>query len=359
MHDLIVNALQGPVFGPDQRNRDTRLDPVIRALTGHHLASCEDYARIVDAMFPSWAATDGLAGVPFVPVGLFKRRALKSVPDSEIFKTVTSSGTTGVPSRVYLDRDTASRQTRALTSIMSHVLGTSRRPMLIVDTDAILTERTSRTARAAGVAGLMALGRNHTFLLDERMTPQPDRLATFAAAYGDRPILIFGFTFMVWKYLYETFADKSIDLSNATVVHSGGWKQMEAERVGNDEFKRLLADAFGVRHVVNFYGMAEQVGAVFIEGTDGRLHTSCYSDIIVRDPETWREQPTGTPGVLQVISCVPTSYPGHSILTEDLGVVDAIDHDPDNLGGKAFRVLGRLPRTELRGCSDTFAVNHG
>ena len=76
--------------------------------------------------------------------------------------------------------------------------------------------------------------------------------------------------------------------------------------------------------------------------------------MIVRHPETWEEQPVGEPGVLQVLSAVPTSYPGHSILTEDRGVVEAVD--ADELGGKAFRVLGRLPKAELRGCSDTYAV---
>ena len=161
---------------------------------------------------------------------------------------------------------------------------------------------------------------------------------------------------MVWQYLFREFGDAGIDLSRATLVHSGGWKQMESERVDNETFKRKLRDAFGLERVVNFYGMAEQVGSVFLEGSDGLLHASRMADVIVRNPDTWEEQPVGVPGVLQVLSMVPTSYPGHSILTEDRGVIESIDDPSHGWGGKAFRVLGRLPKAELRGCSDTFAA---
>jgi hypothetical protein len=57
------------------------------------------------------------------------------------------------------------------------------------------------------------------------------------------------------------------------------------------------------------------------------------------------------------VSTLPTSYPGHVLLTEDLGVVHGID-DGD-WPGKRFSVLGRLPRAEARGCSDTYQSAQG
>lgn len=354
---LVEDALGPPLFGLDQQARESRLDPVLRTLTEHHLDHSPEYRGIVDAMFPDWRAHPGTAGLPWIPVGIFKRRTLKSVPDNEVFKTITSSGTTGqTPSMVHVDRTTAKRQTKALTSIMGHLLGPGRRPMLIIDTDSILSDRTSRTARAAGVVGLMPLGRDHTFALDSEMQPQLERVTTFLQKHAGKPLLVFGFTFMVWKYLVQTFEGTDLDLSCAAVIHSGGWKQMESEKVGNEEFKSILQERFGIEKVVNFYGMAEQVGSVFTEGDDGLLHASAFADVIVRDPDTWDEVGPGTTGVLQVLSAVPTSYPGHSILTEDLGVVEHVDASDDRLGGKAFRVVGRLPKSELRGCSDTFAA---
>jgi len=359
MSELIDTALDGEVFGLDQHRRDERLFPVLMDLTRHHFESSPEYRRIVEAMFPAWESATKVDELPYLPVGLFKQRTIKSIPDELVYKRITSSGTSGSnPSRVYVDRTTANRQSKALTAIMGDILGHSRRPMLIVDTDAILTDRAARTARAAGVLGLMPLGRKHAFLLDSDMRPWRERLIEFAESYRATPKLIFGFTFMIWQHLLMPFGGDGIDLSGTTLVHSGGWKHLEAQSVDNSVFKQRLADCFGIDHVVNFYGMAEQVGSFFVEGRDGRLHPSTFADVIVRDPETWRPQPIGEVGVIQVMSAVPTSYPGHSLLSEDLGVVDTIDDTETGMGGKAFRVLGRLPRSELRGCSDTYAVTH-
>jgi hypothetical protein len=52
---------------------------------------------------------------------------------------------------------------------------------------------------------------------------------------------------------------------------------------------------------------------------------------------------------------LPLSYPGHSILTEDMGVVHGIDDSSCGRMGKYFSVVGRVPKAELRGCSDTHA----
>src|SRR5437773_1410077 len=101
--------------------------------------------------------------------------------------------------------------------------------------------------------------------------------------------------------------------------------------------------------------MVEQVGSVFLEGDDGYLYAPRFADVIVRDPETWKPAPTGQAGVVEVVSAIPESYPGHAILTEDLGVIHGVDDSACGRGGKRFSIIGRIPRAELRGCSDTYA----
>jgi hypothetical protein len=108
--------------------------------------------------------------------------------------------------------------------------------------------------------------------------------------------------------------------------------------------------------IYNFYGMVEQVGSVFLEGEDGLFYPPNFGDVIVRDPITLEELPTGETGILQVLSVLPLSYPGHSLLTEDLGRIESIDRDSCGRAGKAFSVLGRLPQAEMRGCSDVIAA---
>jgi hypothetical protein len=101
--------------------------------------------------------------------------------------------------------------------------------------------------------------------------------------------------------------------------------------------------------------MVEQTGSVFVECEAGRLHAPLFADIIIRDASDWRELPIGHKGVVQVVSALPRSYPGHSLLTEDLGELIGEDDCPCGRMGRTFRIFGRIPRAEVRGCSDTFA----
>jgi phenylacetate-coenzyme A ligase PaaK-like adenylate-forming protein len=121
-------------------------------------------------------------------------------------------------------------------------------------------------------------------------------------------------------------------------------------------FRARLAESAGISAVRNFYGMAEQVGSVFVEGEDGLLYPPWFADVVIRDPQTLAPLPPGRTGVVQVVSLLPRSYPGHSLLTEDLGVIEHIDGAAPGRCGKGFRILGRVPKTELRGCSDVAAA---
>ena len=60
------------------------------------------------------------------------------------------------------------------------------------------------------------------------------------------------------------------------------------------------------------------------------------------------------PGIIQVLSVLPGSYPGHSLLTEDEGTLLGEDDCPCGRFGKYFKVSGRIRNAEIRGCSDTY-----
>jgi hypothetical protein len=188
------------------------------------------------------------------------------------------------------------------------------------------------------------------------MNLDEDGLRAFLEKHGDKPFLMFGFTFMIWQYLYQRIKDKRLDLSNGILIHSGGWKKLQDQAVSNEEFKKRLRDASGLHRIYNFYGMVEQVGSIYLEGEDGYLYPPNFSDIIIRDLNTWEELPPGKPGLIQVVSVLPRSYPGHSILTEDIGIQQETSSSPVVRHGKPFTVVGRVPKAELRGCSDTHEV---
>ncbi len=289
-----------------------------------------------------------------LPVGLFKSHELRSIPSDQVSKVVTSSGTTGAAiSRVYLDAAAAQLQTRSLAGIMTHWLGGSRVPMLIVDSRSTIRDRRTRSARAAGIVGMATFGRDHLYALDDRMRLDRDRLASWSEEHAGSPILIFGFTFMVWEHLVGALRPGEANLQDAILIHSGGWKKLTDQAVTNRTFKSELERVTGVRRVHNFYGMAEQIGTVLVECEHGYLHTPNAAELIVRDPASWEVAPDGEVGLAQMVSALPESYPGHSIITEDLARVEAVDSCPCGRLGKAVSILGRAPEAEVRGCSDT------
>ena len=67
------------------------------------------------------------------------------------------------------------------------------------------------------------------------------------------------------------------------------------------------------------------------------------------------EAEIGETGIIQVVSTIPESYPGHSLLTEDEGCILGEDDCPCGRKGKYFKINGRLKNAEIRGCSDTYA----
>jgi hypothetical protein len=350
-----------PPFGLPQAEKRDRLLPLLRALTEYHAERCGPYRNMLNGVFGGLGQLrmDRLEDVPYFPVSLFKTHVLSSIPESEVLKVLTSSGTTGQqPSRIVLDGETASVQSAVLVRVAQQFLGKDRLPMVIIDHPGVVRDRSSRSARGAGILGMAQFGHRPFYALREDMSLDEEGLTAYLQQAAGRRVLLFGFTFMVWQFLigHLEATGRRLDLRGGILVHSGGWKKLQDAAVDPETFRRRVQAATGVEQVINFYGMVEQVGGVYFENPMHHLQAPIYSEVIVRDPVTLQPVPDGEPGLLQVLSCLPVSYPGHSLLTEDLGVIRGSDPDGTGMGGRSFEVLGRVPKAELRGCSDTFAV---
>jgi hypothetical protein len=344
-----------PVFGTTHGDKRRILLEELNALTRLHRDKCKEYASILRARGQIGDAAS-IEDIPFLPVRLFKSHLLSSTPQEDVVKVLTSSGTTGQRvSRIVLDKDTAMSQSRTLVRIMQNFLGKQRLPMLIVDHESVIKDRNSFSARGAGIRGMANFGRDHLYALrDQDMSLDREKLEAWLEKHRGMPVLIFGFTFMVWEYFVQPLHKSGKPLNfEGYLVHSGGWKKLIDRAVSNEDFKSGVAKACGVAKVHNFYGMVEQVGSVFVECSQGRLHAPVHADVLFRSPFDWSIVKPGDRGLIQVLSALPRSYPGHSLLTEDEGSLIGEDDCPCGLKGKTFKVHGRLAAAEARGCSDT------
>lgn len=335
----------------------SRLVKEMNELTAFHAEACAAYGRILSAAYGGRKQFDRLAGFPIMPVRLFKEMDLLSIRSDQVVRTLTSSGTSGQrPSRIFLDKETATAQAHALVRIARSFLGNKRLPMLIVDHPAVLQGTNGFSARAAGILGFSQFGSDHTYALQsESLIPNWDGIEAFLTRHRGKRILLFGFTFIIWQHCLRAAEDakREMNFGESILIHGGGWKKMEEQRVSNQEFKERLRRTFGIREIHNYYGMVEQAGSIYMECEEGFFHAADYSEAIVLHPRTLVEQATGSAGLIKTLSTIPRSYPGHILLTEDLGVIHGADGCRCGRRGTYFSVLGRLPSAELRGCSDT------
>ena len=183
-------------------------------------------------------------------------------------------------------------------------------------------------------------------------------IKAFLQKYEGEDIFLFGFTFMIWQHFVKGLKKigYSPDLSRGVLIHGGGWKKLVSESVSSSQFKQALNDVCGLKHVHDYYGMVEQTGTIYMECECGHLHAPVFSDVIIRRSSDFSVADIGEEGLIEVVSVLPKSYPGHALLTEDSGVLLGEDDCPCGRKGKYFKINGRIKNAEIRGCSDTYAA---
>jgi hypothetical protein len=360
----IDELIRGPQYAMMQAEKDARLVSILRVLCRDVARRCAPYGRFLERLGGEPDGWRTVADVPPLPVSMFKSFVLCAVPPEKVVRWLRSSSTTGQePSRIAIDKTTAFRQGRALVSILKQHIGGGRRPFLVLDAPESVATGDSLTARGAAIRGVGNFASQTVFgmrqLSSGNLEPDGERLLAFFAEHGDDPVLLFGFTLIVWsRFVLE--AERrgwQFRAPQAVLLHSGGWKKLQAQAVSKQEFSRRTAAVLGCdgQKILDFYGMVEQAGTVFVDCEAGNKHAPAFADVVIRRPYTLAPVDVGETGIIEVVSVLPTSYPGQALITDDQGVLTGVDDCPCGRKGSHFRFARRIERVELRGCGDTFA----
>ena len=81
-----------------------------------------------------------------------------------------------------------------------------------------------------------------------------------------------------------------------------------------------------------------------------------FSEILIRNTHSLEVQNDGETGFIQVISPIPNSYPGISLLTDDLGEILGRDNCPCGRKGTYFIFKKRSEMADPKGCGDTIEI---
>ena len=339
-------------FDPFDHNFQTKkiFINLLKQIYDHHKINSKKYSKFLSHIKSDNKKKSNLID-SYLTTEAFKNDTINSISDINILKKIQSSGTSSQKkSQIVLDKKNSLNQRIVLSKIISTILGKKRLPMIIIESKKFFFKKNiDINAKIAAVNGFSNFGKDHFFLLNDNKKIDKEGLKSFIQKYKYNHIFIFGFTFDVYKYLVTGLDKKIIKdyLKNATLLHGGGWKKLEEKKISNLIFRKKIKKNTKINKIYNYYGMVEQAGSIFLECQEcNYLKNSIFSDVYVRNSKLELEK-NNKKGIIQILSVLPTSYPGHNLLTSDEGkIIDC------KCKGKCFEIIGRVKDSEIRGCSN-------
>ena len=323
----------------------------------HHFRNSIEFRKICKKKDFDFEKDFTVEQIPYFPVSVFKKFELISIPKEDVFKTIFSSATTSkIPSKIFLDRTTSERQTKALVSIMSDFLQ-EKMDFCILDAKDTNSSSNEIKSRSSAIRGFLPFMNSIKFLLNEDLQINNLELENIQSS---NQYCFFGFTWLIYKIISENkdnhkIKDTLSKIESPFILHLGGWKKLTDIKISREKFYQEICGFFNTAEtkIIDIYGMTEQLGTIYPDCQFGNKHVSAYSDIIIRNPSTLESEGVGKSGLIQLLSPIPHSYPGISILSDDFGHLEGVDDCPCGRKGKYFRFDKRSESADLKGCGDT------
>ena len=358
----IKDLLSVPIYDHKCPEKQKLLLKLLRQICTHHYKNCPQYRMLCKKKDFNPQQFKTLEEIPFLPTDIFKDTLLLSIPENEVFREIQSSATTsGRPSRMGINKENNQLLTKSLQRILLQRVGNKRHNTMILDDESVLGRGKVVSARASMTKTLLFLSSKVSTCLvsdSEALRLEKNKLTKYFDQAGDgEGHLLFGFTFVLYKYVVQPLlaSGTTFRLPKLKVIHAGGWKKLQDQKVSEEELIKNCCRCFGVlpENIIDLYGFSEQSGLLYPTCEYGLRHTPLWSAVICRDPLSLKPLPEKVEGLMQFITPIQISYPGHSVLTEDIGMIIGQDKCDCGRNGTAFKVVGRSNyASEERGCGD-------
>ncbi|MDL1912918.1 MAG: acyl transferase [Bergeyella sp.] len=168
---------------------------------------------------------------------------------------------------------------------------------------------------------------------------------------NNRPVLLFGVSFALLDFLDFIAKTNKIfpKLSNLTIVETGGMKGRKREMT-KDELLKIFYEGFHTSNIFSEYSMTELFSQAYSLGENTYLSPNWMKVLIrsIEDPLTYLEkEKTGGVNIIDLANLNTCSF----IATQDLGRVIHENSGTKKLIHPAFKILGRIDHSDIRGCS--------
>lgn len=155
-----------------------------------------------------------------------------------------------------------------------------------------------------------------------------------------KKVILFGVSFALLDFLDEQHTQLNFDLSNLSIIETGGMKGRKKEMT-KDELMQILKNGFKTNAIYSEYSMTELLSQAYAL-EENLYECPPWMQILIRNTEDpFSYVKIGRTGAINIID-LANRHSCSFIATQDLGKMEK--------DGK-FQVLGRIDHSDIRGCS--------
>ena len=328
-----------------------------------HAEHCPEYSKILERMsfdLASLHSIDDLSIIPPLPTSLLKNNSLLSKPYDALLIKTTSSGTGGNKTLSGFDVGSGLCGLSMLLKVFRFhgLLSLQRTNYIILGYQ---PDNANQTAMAKALRGvtLLAPSKQITYALtikDGNYQINTEGLIAAINSYGaqNRPVRIIGLP-AYFKMLLDGLKERDIKLAlhkDSKILLGGGWKALFADEISKDALYRMANHTLGItqNNFKDHFSTAEHP-INYVSCKHGHFHVPAFSRVIIRDVQTLEPVPSGTPGLLNLLTPLLTSAPFGSILTDDIAVMRNGDQCGCGINAPYFELIGRVGLASIKTCA--------
>jgi len=308
------------------------------------------------------ASIEQLREIPAIHANFFKTHTIKSIPDTDIEITLTSSGTTGQKSQMYFDNWSISAGRRMVDDIYAYNNWYSAKPANYIVSNYEPVEGLLRgTANTSKYLTKYAPANEIFYLLRSTGNGKHEfdhfgaleALSRFENA--KLPVRIIGFpsfVYFVIKRLSEMNLSPLKLHPDSLVLFAGGWKGYADQQIPKAKLYEMINENLGIPidRCRDAYGAVEH-SVPYIECDHHHLHVPTWSRATIRDVYSLEVLGYNKPGFLSFTTPYITSAPAISVMMGDMAIMHP--SGSCNCGKQTpwFEITGRAGISKNKSCA--------
>ncbi|MGM0608128.1 MAG: hypothetical protein ACQESP_06895 [Candidatus Muiribacteriota bacterium] len=324
--------LESKPFDFDHKNEEYFNKVMVESFK-HHYQNSSLYKKLCKFKKISPDKINQYTEIPEIFVSALKKWEFITGSKKNVEITLSSSGTGGQKSRIFLDGKSLYRIEHIVRSIFDNMgMVTNQKNNYICFTydpevahdvgtafsDKMLTGLTGKgevfyTMKFNKNINDFELDLNQTIKVFEKFEQQKN------------PLRILGFPAHLYFALchFEKKFKRKLSLpKNSFVITGGGWKNHSGKEIPKNEFKKMLSEKLGisVENIRDHYGMVEH-GIPYVDCEYGHMHVPSYSRLHTYDIYKNEINKFDKEGLLTLYTPYINSYPSIALLSSDRAIV--------------------------------------